>query len=209
MSPVALEASPAGVDARPAQAPAPGRRVGLVRALGAVTLGVWAWHSSGHLLGEHPGDALWCCLVGELLLGLGLLAGRPTLAGVGGLWLLYGVPLFLVGLASGERYTLASWVTHTLGPAVALVAARLLGLPRGTWWRASLGLLGLQALSRVATDPALDVNLAHRPYPGWEGVFPSYPAYLAVLSASALASFVLVELALRRLVAPAEASASA
>ncbi len=202
MIPVALEVPPSGLAG---QAAAPPRRARLGRALGVVTLGVWGWHSTEQVLGGRPGDALWCCLVGELLLGLGLLAVRPAVAGVGGLWLLFGVPLFLVALASGERYTLASWATHTLGPAVALVATRLLGLPRGTWWRAALGLLGLQALSRVATDPALNVNLAHGVYSGWEEAIPSYPAYLALLSAIALATFVLVELALRRHVAPAEA----
>jgi hypothetical protein len=177
--------------------------------LGLVLLAVWAWHSAEHVLEGHAGEVLWCCIMGELLLAAGLLAASPRVAATGTLWLAYGLPLFFISVAAGEPKTVASWFTHLLGPASAIAAVRALGVPRGTWWRAAFSLLGLHVVSRFVTQPEFDVNMSQRVYPGWEDVFPNFLEYEVFLFFAACALFLLLELALRRFVAPAEGLAPA
>jgi hypothetical protein len=177
--------------------------------LGAVLLAVWDWHSTEHVLEGHASEVLWCCIMGELLLAVGLLLGHARLAGTGTLWLAYGLPLFFISVAQGEPKTVASWFTHLLGPASAVAGVRGLGLPRGTWWRAVLSLLGLHLASRFFTTPEFDVNMSQRVYPGWEGVFPNFLGYEVFLVLVACALFLVLELGLRRFVAPVEERAVA
>lgn len=143
-------------------------------------------------------DILWCCHAGELLLALGLLARAPRAVAIGTFWLTYGLPMWLLGLSGGEAFTIPSLLMHLGGLAGGVLGARALGVPRGAWWQAALGLLLLQQLTRLVTPPAPNVNLAFAIYPGWEGAFRgSYALYTLVLLAFGLALFALEERLLR------------
>lgn len=148
-------------------------------------------------------EAMWCCAMGQLLLGVGLVAAWPRLAVTGTAWLAFGVPLWVIGLASGEVMRWPSWFTHLVAPVIGVVAARGLGVPRGTWWRATLGLVALQAATRWLTPPRFNVNLAHAVYPGWERLFPTYAAYYLFMLACGAAACFAAEALLRRVAAPA------
>jgi hypothetical protein len=74
-----------------------------------------------------------------------------------------------------------------------------LGMPRHAWWKAILAFLILQQLSRWFTSAETNVNLAFGVASGWEDVFPSHLAYLALLVAVGAAAFFGVERAARGL----------
>ncbi|MBX3470494.1 MAG: hypothetical protein KF878_26810 [Planctomycetes bacterium] len=169
--------------------------------LGLVVLGAWVVLVVDKALHGLLPEALWCCPMGQLLLGLGLVAAWPGLASAGTAWLAYGVPLWVIGLAAGEVMRPPSWFTHLGAPLIGVVAARGLGVPRGTWWRATLGLVALQAATRLFTPPEFNVNLAHAVYPGWEGLFPTYAAYYLFMLACGAGACLVAEQALRRVVA--------
>jgi hypothetical protein len=168
------------------------------RALAALALGAWLLHAGVHVARGAAGDALWACVLADLLLAIGLVAGQARVVAVGTLWLIYGLPLWVYALTRGDTPLLPSFITHLLGPVVGLVAARDLGFPAGTWWRALAALLALQQVGRLVTDPALNVNLAHGAYPGWEATFSGYAAYWAFMFVLSGASFYLIERLVRR-----------
>lgn len=166
---------------------------------GLVVLAIWGLMLVDKVrLAELP-DALWCCNVGQLLLGVALLADAPRLATTGTLFLVYGLPLWVIYLVGGGAVGLSSLLTHLVSLPLGVLAARGLGVPPGTWWRATLAIVGLQALTRLVTPPRFNVNLSHHIHPGWEGLFlHSYAVYYAFMLACGAATCLLCELALRR-----------
>lgn len=172
--------------------------------LGGFACAWYGVHAGFHALAGRPEDALWSCLLGLLLVGGGLLLRSPRLNALGMLWLIWGLPLWLISLLAGEALFSISLVTHLGGPLLGLVGVRLLGMPAGraVWWQALLLISALQQLTRWLTPPAANVNLAFAVYPGWEAMFPGYLSYAVALHAGGAATFALVELALRRWAAP-------
>jgi hypothetical protein len=165
---------------------------------GLVVLAIWGLMLADKVRHAALPEALWCCNVGQLLLGLVLLARAPRLAATGTFWLFYGLPLWIIYLFGGEVW-LSSLLTHLVSLPLGVLTARALGVPRGTWWRATVALALLQALTRFVTPPALNVNLAHAIHPGWEPLFlHSYALYYVVMLAFGAGACLLGELALRR-----------
>ena len=165
---------------------------------GVALLAAYALHVTVLAGRGAPTDALWMCHVASLLVALGLLVLRPELIAVGFLWQALGTPLWLLDLSQGGELLATSLGTHLGGLAAGLFGVRRLGVPRGTWWRALFGLAGLLLLSRLVTPPAANVNLAFAVWPGWERLFPSHGAYLALLGAVAAATFVSLDATLHR-----------
>ena len=81
---------------------------------------------------------------------------------------------------------------------IGLYAAHLYGVPRGTWWRALIGLALLIVLSRITTPREANVNVAFTVQQGWESLFPSYPLYITMMIAVAGGYFWLIEKVLQR-----------
>lgn len=168
--------------------------------LGGLTLAGWVVLVADKATHGLLPEAMWCCPMGQLLLALGLLLAWPRLAATGTFWLFYGVPLWVIGLASGEVMRPPSWFTHLVAPVIGVVAARWLGVPPGTWWRATLGLVALQAATRLLTPASFNVNLAHAVYPGWDSIFGSYASYYLFMLVCGAAACAVAEVALRRVV---------
>lgn len=168
------------------------------RWLGVLPLLFLAAHLFGRLSAGHPEDALWLCHVADLLLGCGLLLRAPRVWALGSVWIVWGTPLWISDVAFGGAFRATSLGTHLGALLVALAAARRGAFPRGTWWRAILAVWILLALTRAVAAPAENLNLAFTVQPGWEHVFPTYPAYFAFVSAMATGVFFAAELAFRR-----------
>lgn len=155
----------------------------------------WLIHIGYHAIVRHDTfDFLWTCNMACALLGAGcLLLWRRGVA-IGTSWLTYGLPVWIIGVLSGNELMPTAVIIHVGGVIAGFLAFKKLGFPRGTWWRASAALLILMAFSRLLTPPAENVNLVFSVFPGWESLFPTWRPYFLFLFATAMLTFVLVEM---------------
>ncbi|MBI4467897.1 MAG: hypothetical protein HY650_01100 [Acidobacteria bacterium] len=116
----------------------------------------------------------WVCNLGNLLLAVGLLFGRPELIRVAVFWLIPGLPLWLWFTVLQGGWLLTSALSHIGGLITGLLALKQVGAGKRTWIFALGWFLLLQLLSRSLTPPELNVNIAHEVYPGWEDNFAGY-----------------------------------
>lgn len=145
-----------------------------MRWLGAVALAGTAIHYAYHLYHQRAWDLLWACHVAAALIGVGCLLDWPACVGIGVLWLIVGVPLWLLDLATGGEFTPTSVLTHVVGLVIGLIFVAARGMPAGAWWQALLALVALQQLCRRVTPERANVNIAFAVHKGWEHWFPSY-----------------------------------
>ena len=161
--------------------------------LGALALAIYVLHAANHLRRGTPHDLLWICNLATALLVIGCLVRNATLAAIPLLWLSAGTPIWLLDAFTGSEVLATSLLTHFGGLTVSALAVRELGMPRGTWYRASAASALVVALSRVATSPEHNLNLAFSVHPGWEPYFDDHLLYLAMLFAMAAVVFFAVE----------------
>jgi hypothetical protein len=173
---------------------------------GTSALVFYAIHGGQHLIRGHPEDLLWACHLGAVLVGVGILIRSATLNAVGFLWLCLGTTLWAIDLAGGGELIPTSLLTHVGGLAVGGVGVFRLGMPRHAWWKAILAFLVLLQLSRWLTPAETNVNLAFSVASGWEEVFASHLAYLALLVGIGAVAFFAIERAARRLLEARHAS---
>ena len=166
--------------------------------LGVLALAFYAIHGAHHLTRGFPANLLWCCHLGAVLVGLGLLSRRATLNGVGLCWLGVGTPLWLIGLPLGGTFVATSLLTHLGGLAIAVWGARRLGMPRGVWWKAAVGMVLLHFVTRPFNPADKNVNLAGGIWSGLEGWFPSHLVFLVTALVVCAGAFLLLERLLGR-----------
>jgi len=171
----------------------------LPRALGLLPFAFYAAHAASLMSDGLAPHVLWSCHLANLILGAGILFRSPSLAGTGLLWLVIGLPLWVVEFTGGGDFHWTSTLTHVCGLVLSVFAVRAAGMPRGTWWKAAAGLGVLWLLCRAVTPPDANVNLSHRHWFGWEERLLPYPLYLVVVLALAAAVFLVVERLVRRL----------
>jgi hypothetical protein len=149
---------------------------------GGALLTVLIWHASVMVMHSHADYLLFVCYAANLFLGVGLLARRPTLVGAGLVWIAVGTPLWLYEAITFSDWELSCTVFHLYALAVGAMTVGRWRLPRHTWVVGVATGAALWLLSRLFTDPALNVNAAFRVYQGWEALFPDYRAYVAVMA---------------------------
>ena len=172
------------------------RRDSSTNVLGLLAIAFYAIHGMHHLTRGFPANLLWCCHLGALLVGLGLLSRRPTIHGVGLCWLAVGTPMWLIGLALGGNFVPTSLLTHLGGLAIGLWGARRLGMPRGVWWKAAAGMVLLHFVTRPFNPAGKNVNFAGGVWNGLEGWIPSAQVFLVLVLILCSAFFLLLERAL-------------
>jgi hypothetical protein len=171
----------------------------VTRALGALAVAFYAIHAAAHIARRQPENLLWVCHLGSLAVGLGLLRGSPTLNAIGTFWLCWGLPLWILYLSMGGEFMPTSIGTHVGGFVIGFVGLRRIGLPRGAWWKTVLAWATLVVLTRVATPPAENVNMAHRVQQGWEATFTSYPVYIVLIGTMGAALSLALQFGLPRI----------
>lgn len=147
-----------------------------------------------------PEQILWCCHLSNLGLALGLALWRPSWIRLTSLWLIIGLPPWLIDMIMTGLVTPVSIFSHFGGGLVALFVLRHVGLPAGTWRPALLYFLLLQQLTRLLTEPGsyTNVNVAHFAYGPWKEIFQPYWVYLFVSTLLVALSLWLLERVLRR-----------
>jgi hypothetical protein len=171
-----------------------------VNRLGVITLVFWAIHAGNHVFFRHTAyDLLWVCNIAPVVLAAGCFRRDARLSAIGTAWLSYGMPIWLVDLATGANMIRTSVFTHFGCLAIGFIAVRRLGWPRRTWLLATIASLVPLALARFFTPPEPNVMLAFRVHDGWERYFSSHVFYVAVMIAGSAAVFFVVELVVRRI----------
>jgi hypothetical protein len=161
-------------------------------AIGFYAAHFWQWARSRRLE-----NILWACHIGCLLVGIGWLIKSPLLNGIGLLWLMPGIFFWLLYLLCGGVFLWSSLFIHIGGNLLGLWGAALLGLPRGTWWKAGLGYIALLLVSRRFSRTSENVNFSRQVWTGWEKRFPSYQRYISGLVLGAFVMFFALEQLLR------------
>lgn len=175
-----------------------------MKLLGAAVLAMWAIHVGYHMVARHDTyDGLWTCNMACFLLGAGCLSSWRRGAAIGASWLVYGLPVWIIGLVGGNEIVVTSVIIHVGGVMAGALATRNLGFPRGTWWRSTAALLILLAITKLVTPPRENVNLVFSVYRGWEELFPTWRGYFLFLLATGTLTFAAVEAAARKLLARA------
>lgn len=140
------------------------------------------WHAAHTVICLDVQYLLFVCYTSNLLLGIGILTGSGLLVGTGFGWTLIALPLWFHYAILQNDWEPSGIVFHVCGPIVGAMAVRHHRLPKHTCvFAMAVGAI-LQALARLFTDEALNINAAFRVYDGWEGLFSNYLAYsLAML----------------------------
>jgi hypothetical protein len=183
------------------------------RLLGALALLSFGIHGGAHLLRGTAHDVLWACTMANALIAAGLLLPwrrgvAASLCAVAVLWLTVGNVTWALDLILGGEFFWTSLLTHWLGLLLGVLGLRQLGWPPRAWLYATLGLIALQLVCRLATPAAANVNVAHAVYPGYARIYPSYPWFwLASFAQTATAYFVIDRILRRWLAGPAARAA--
>lgn len=152
------------------------RLLGLLPLLFFVAQGVHYWRIN------ELGNLLWMCNIGNLLLAMGLFLEKRRVVRLAAIWMIPGLLVWFLYVVLTWGVFLTSTLAHVGGLVVAMIALRSYRMDR-TAWRWALGwYLMVQLCSRLATPPALNVNLAHSIQPGWEQAFGSYWTFWITLT---------------------------
>lgn len=154
-------------------------------------LGVIALVAVGlHALTRDEGklaDMLWACHVATTAMGLGFLAGARRIVAVAFLFhVAIGCPAYLLDLIVSGTTTPTSVLVHVVPLALGGYSVRRSGLPPRSTLIAWIGWIVLQLSSYLLTDPALNINLAHAPWPPLARLVPGVWASRLLNAATAL-----------------------
>jgi hypothetical protein len=176
------------------------------RVLGAVPLALFALYFLNASGQERAWESLWVCHVANLFLGLGLVFSSEVLVRSAALVLVPAIPMWIYDMVASQSIDPISLATHLGGAAIAIAAVAKVGMRAGTWRFALAVGLAAQVLARAFSPPALNVNLAHQVYPGWETLFTSYAPYWVFVTLATAAVLWCAERLLLRFNRPALSS---
>ncbi len=145
-----------------------------LRLLGLLPLVFFCAHALYYWRRGEAGHILWMCNIGNLLLAAGLLLSLPALVRVATVWLIPGLCLWLWYAVRFWGFVPTSIFAHMGGLTVGMFALAHIRVARRTWLHALAWYLCVQLVCRFVTPPALNVNVAHRVYEGWEDTFSAY-----------------------------------
>ena len=153
---------------------------------GAVPLSIFLYRWWQYLDVGTPDWIMYNCHVTMVLLSLGMIGGGRILIRVSAIWLVIGVPMWLIDAWAIQELWIASIFSHLGGCLLGLYAVRQVGVTGTSWKAATLWFLGWQLVTRWTTDPALNVNLAHSPHQLFQAWFDSYWTFWPVCALAIL-----------------------
>lgn len=144
---------------------------------------------------KTPEQLLWCCHISNLLLALGMIFGSVRLIRVASLWLMIGVPPWILDMVVTRLVTPVSIFSHLGATLIATCILWRLGMVGGTWRFALIYFLILQQVTRLLTAPGpyTNVNVAHFAYGPWRELIPNYWLYILINSVLTAIYLIIVE----------------
>ena len=128
------------------------------------------------------GNLLWMCNIGNLLLALGLFLNHRELIRAAAIWTIPGLMIWARYVLFEYDFVVSSALAHVGGIIVALIVLRWVRMDRAAWFYAFVWYLFMEVVSRLTTEPSLNVNVAHRIQTGWENAFSSYWKFWIVMT---------------------------
>jgi len=129
------------------------------------------------------GNLLWMCNVGNLLLAIGLFLNHRELIRATAIWTIPGLVIWIRYVLFEYDFVVSSALAHVGGIIVGLIVLRRVRMDRIAWIYAFVWYLFMQLVSRLTTNPRLNVNVAHRVQTGWHHAFNSYWKFWVVITA--------------------------
>lgn len=129
------------------------------------------------------GNLLWMCNIGNVLLALGLFLNHRELIRAVAIWTIPGLGIWIRYVLFEYDFVISSALAHVGGIIVALIVLRRVRMDRIAWVYAFVWYLFMQVVSRLVTDPRLNVNVTDRIQTGWEQAFSSYWRFWIVMTA--------------------------
>jgi hypothetical protein len=114
------------------------------------------------------------CHISNLLLGVGMIFRAPLLVRVATIWLIIGLPMWIIDAIVSWEMWWSSIYSHVGGFLLGLYAINKVRATGRSWLPAMVWFAILQVVTRYTTAPELNINIAHFPYQLVEGWFPSY-----------------------------------
>ncbi len=145
-----------------------------------------------------PDWIIYSCHVSTLLLGIGMVIGSAWAIRVAAIWLVIGLPMWIIDACVTQVIWFASVYSHVGGFALALYAISKVRATGRSWLLALLWFVGLQLLTRFTTRPELNVNFAHTPYELIKGTYGGYWSFWIACTLVVAAMVWVVEFALAR-----------
>ena len=139
------------------------------------------------------------CHVSTLLLGFGMVVGRMFMIRVASIWLVIGLPMWLIDAWVSREIWLASIYSHVGGFLLALYAMKRVRATGRSWFPSLIWFVLLQLMTRYTTRPELNINLAHHPYELFKDSFSNYWTFWPVCLLVITALVWIVEFGLTRL----------
>ncbi len=152
------------------------RVIGLLPLTFFLTQAIHYWRVGG------MGNLLWMCNVGNLLLAVGLFLNHRELIRAAAIWTIPGLGIWARYVLLEYDFVISSALAHVGGIIVGLIVLRRVRMDRTAWFYAFVWYLFMQVVSRLTTDPRLNVNVAHRIQTGWENAFGSYWKFWVVMT---------------------------
>lgn len=152
------------------------RLIGLLPLIFFVAQAIHYWRVGG------MGNLFWMCNVGNLLLALGLFLNHRELIRAAAIWTIPGLLIWIRYVLFEYDFVVSSALAHVGGIIVALIVLRRVRMDRIAWVYAFVWYLFMQVVSRLLTNPRLNVNVAHRIQTGWENAFSSYWKFWIVMT---------------------------
>ena len=155
--------------------------------LGLLAIAFWCIHAGTHFRRGTPEHLLWSCNVAGLGVGVGLVLGWRWLNAAATLLLIVGTPSWFCNLFVKGTFLPTSLLTHFGGLVLGVVGIRLLGPPKGDWWKVWLLVALLMLISPALTAEADNVNLVAGIWPQTTDWWPvPGPPIVAQLAAWAI-----------------------
>src|SRR6266550_2881193 len=129
------------------------------------------------------GNLAWMCNIGNLLLAIGLFLNHKELIRATAIWTIPGLGIWFWFVWLDGSTSLSSTLAHGGGIIVGMIVLRRVRMDRIAWIYAFVWYLFMQLVSRLVTDPRLNVNVAHRIQTGWEHAFSGYWRFWVVMAA--------------------------
>jgi len=127
------------------------------------------------------------CHISNLMLGIGMIFGAPLLARMATIWLIIGLPMWIIDAVVTWEMWWSSIYSHVGGFLIGLYAISKMRATGRSWLPALVWFVFLQMVTRYTTAPELNINVAHFPYELVKGWFTSYwmfwPVCLIVVTA--------------------------